>query len=124
MQNRYVGDVGDFAKFWLFREFFYSKNLAQIWFLHNFIEDNNDGSITNYFDRFKGVDSFLEIALKDIAKDVKALERANILPNARFFYEEICKNQSQRKEWIKKAINFTKGAKVAALAPDNGIAIK
>jgi len=124
MQNRYVGDVGDFAKFWIFRELFYTQKLAQIWFLHEFIENNNDGSITDYFSRFKGVDNFLEEALKGIEKDVRALERANILPNARFFYETICKNQNKRKEFIDKAITFARDSKVVALAPDNGIAIK
>jgi len=124
MQNRYVGDVGDFAKFWLFRELFYTQNLAQIWFLQDFVENNNDGSITDYFSRFKGVDSFLEEALKGITKDVRELERANILPNARFFYENVCKNQNDRKEFIDKAIAFAQDSKVVALAPDNGIAIK
>ncbi len=75
MQNRYVADIGDFGKFQLFRFLFNTPSpladntLAQIWFLHENEESNNDGKHINYFERVKGSDEALEAIMIDIIQE-------------------------------------------------------
>jgi hypothetical protein len=136
MQDRYVADVGDFGKFQLFRYLFnekespmYDKSLAQIWFMHKGLdENNNDGRHIDYFERMNGTDEFLEHSLMDILmrdkREVTELENLKLLNNARFFYEEVPKALEDRYLWLNRALTFSNKDQVVALAPDNGMALK
>ncbi len=134
MQNRYVADIGDFGKFQLFRYLFHSsgslvdKELAQIWFLHENEELNNDGRYIDYFERVKGSDASLEAImialLKEDRRDVRELEKERILENARFYYPHIPLLYHDRTIWLEDALRFAKGSPIVAVAPDNGIALK
>jgi hypothetical protein len=136
MQNRYVADVGDFGKFQLFRYLFNhpqspldGKELSQIWFMHRGEgEQNNDGRYVDYFERMTGVDEYLEHSLLDLIirdrREVEELERLKLLPNARFFYEEIPKALEDRYLWLNSALTFSMHSQIVAVAPDNGMALK
>ena len=136
MQNKYVGDVGDFGKLQLFRYLFnrsaspfYGKGLAQIWFMHEGLgEENNDGSHIDYFERMMGSDPYLEASLMLLLmrqkREVEELERLKLLPNAHFFYDEVPKAYEDRELWLQKALRFSRNSDIAALAPDNGMALR
>ncbi len=136
MQDKYVGDVGDFGKFQLFRFLFNHadspfdrKRLAQIWFMHEGEgEQNNDGRHIDYFERMSGTDEYLEDSLMSLLmrnrREVEELERLKLLPNAKFFYERVPKAYEDRQQWLQQALWFAHKSDVVAVAPDNGMALK
>lgn len=136
VQDRYVGDIGDFGKFQLFRYLFNyqkspfkEKHLAQIWFLHQGEgEKNNDGKHIEYFERVMGSDEDLEYSLMDLLmrdkREVKELEMLKLLHNARFFYEEVPKALEDRYLWLESALHFASTSQVVAVEPDNGMALR
>ena len=136
MQDKYVGDIGDFGKFQLFRFLFNhpdspfdGKTLAQIWFMHEGEgEQNNDGSHIDYFERMSGTDEYLEDSLMSLLmrnrREVEELERLKLLPNAKFFYEKVPKAYEDRQQWLLQALWFAHKSDVVAVAPDNGMALK
>ena len=48
MQNRYTGDIGDFAKYGLLRALSKGKRLGVAWYLYPDEEDNTDGRHIDY----------------------------------------------------------------------------
>ena len=131
MQDRYSADIGDFGKFQLLRYLFLdsSYSLSQLWYLYPNESHNNDGMYINYFEKVKGFDKELEDSFKNIIssnRSVKALEDANLLNNIKYFNEIIKENRSldYRKEWFKKALDFSKNSDFILTDSDNGIATK
>ncbi|UPT78548.1 hypothetical protein MN086_05210 [Sulfurovum sp. XGS-02] len=136
MQDKYVGDVGDFGKFQLFRYLFnhtespmHGKALAQIWYMHEGEgEKNNDGRHIDYFERMMGCDKELEDSLLSLImrdkREVRELESLKLLENAKFFYEYVPSSLEERYHWFKRALTFSHKSKVVAVAPDNGMALK
>jgi len=126
MQDKYVADIGDFGKFFLFRKLFDgSKSLVILWFYHQEKENNSDGSIINYFDRVKGLDSKLEKGfqrlLKNNKRSLKSLQNLNLLKSCSYFDKVISDN---RAKWFYKALEFAKEANIISIAADNGVALK
>lgn len=136
MQDRYVGDVGDFGKFQLFRYLFADpqsplegKALAQIWFMHpGEGENNNDGRHIDYFERMMGSDEYLEHSMMDLLmrqkREVTELEKLKLLPNAKFYYEEVPRALEDRYLWLNGALSFAMHSPIVAVAPDNGMALR
>jgi len=133
MQDRYSADIGDFGKFHLLRFLLSntSYNLAQIWYMYPDESHNNDGLYINYFGKVKGMDKELEEKFLDISvnnRNVKALEKANLLPNINYFSEFVNENGKDnleyRKQWFSKALEFSKNSDFIAVDPDNGMATK
>jgi hypothetical protein len=106
MQNRYVGDVGDFGKYGLLRALHLPGNdasgglsLAVIWYLVPDEGHNADGKHTSYLDPaaanvtgYKDCDPFLYDSLAKIvrrgARHVTSIRNSRILPPATVFFEE------------------------------------
>ena len=136
MQDKYVGDIGDFGKFQLFRYLFAhsqspfaGKALAQIWFMHRGEgEVNNDGKHIDYFERIMGSDAYLEHSMMDLLmrqkREVTELENLKLLPNAAFYYEEVPRALEDRYLWLNGALTFAMQSPVVAVAPDNGMALR
>lgn len=131
MQDRYSADIGDFGKFQMLRYLFTNTrySLAQVWFLYPDESHNNDGMYVNYFQKVEGFDKELEASFKNIIKEnrsVKALENANLLKNIKYFNDIIEKDKDLefRKNWFKKALNFSKNSDFIFTDSDNGIATK
>ena len=136
MQDKYVGDVGDFGKFQLFRYLFnhkespmHGKTLAQIWYMHEGEgEENNDGRHIDYFERMMGCDEYLEDSLLSLIirdkREVRELESLKLLQNAKFFYEKVPRALEDRHLWLNTALTFSHKVQVVAVAPDNGMALK
>ena len=134
MQDRYVGDIGDFGKYALLNALSGSDlRLGVVWYLNADAEDNTDGSFTNY-SKHRHCDPQLHDTLGSIVasnyRSVAAVEKAGVLPAETSYYPEPL-NTSRvppidrlriREEWFQKALAATAMAELVFLDPDNGFA--
>ena len=135
MQDRYVGDVGDFGKIGLLRNI--SKSGFRVgvnWYLTYKPEEHNnaDGKHIGYFNdnSFKYCDDELLISLYTITKgtrSIEALENANLIPNA-IYYKRILKPGSDkyfsRTEWHSESLKKLLESDIIFCDPDNGLIVK
>jgi hypothetical protein len=135
MQNRYVGDIGDYLKFAILRKLAVGRSLGILWWLFPDENHNTDGAFREYLDRprqWEGVDGALFGVLRNLkAQNVRAIELAGILPGAFFFSEQIpcdCTPYSirplERSRWFLAAKARMAGCDLLFVDPDNGIAPK
>ena len=152
MQDRYVGDIGDFANNGLLRwltgmtpqDNKGKLSLGVVQYAH-FNEPSNGGHI-GYLSRtpenkreFQNCDTQLYCALKDLVfKDKRTIRKAQqmfeqrgILPPDTLYYDKelpdcsersLEKRKETRNDWLKSAFNATREAKIVFFNPDNGIA--
>ena len=150
MQNRYVGDVGDFAKHGLLR--FLSGmtdpddgkqlRVGLLWYMHHDEGHNLHGSHTGYLkpspqnrDDYGACDTVLWDRLAHLLSQgdrcVHCAEEAGLLPEDTLFYDaqlhylpkmsgEV--RRSIRDHWFQTGLKATDGADLVCCDPDNGIA--
>ena len=150
MQNRYIGDVGDFGKYGLLRSLMgvgesptphHSLRLGVVWYLYPDELDNSDGKFDQYLDgseinhaRFGECDRPLYDELQCLRKkqdrNIADVRSSGILPSNTLYYEQslsYLRNQSRfsrqatRENWLKNAQEATTEADVIFVDPDNGI---
>lgn len=141
MQNRYVGDVGDFAKFALLRAIARETNLriAVIWYLYSDEDHNADGRHISYLrdQAFAQLDPNLHSALARIIhkgrRSVRSIAASQILPPGTTFFSKLISDQEHRARisrtekalsraaWLKKAVAGATGHELVFLDPDNGL---
>ena len=150
MQNRYVGDVGDFAKHGLLR--FLSGmtdpddgkqlQVGLLWYMHHDEGHNLHGSHTGYLkpspenrDEYGTCDPKLWNTLAHLLSQgnrcVHCAEEAGLLPGDTLFYDaqlhylpkmsgEV--RRTIRNHWFQTGLKATEGADLVCCDPDNGIA--
>ena len=151
MQNRYVGDVGDFGKFGLLRALCQPEGagspalrLGVNWYLTPDETHNNDGRHVGYLEptprnleAFRVCDPGLYDALGDIvkrdARHVSVIRQRRVLPEATVYYERLLDlsstkvrpvliSRSQARQlWVRDALHDTQDCDVVFVDPDNGI---
>lgn len=141
MQNRYVGDVGDFGKYGLLRAVVNPLRLGVVWYLHPDESHNFDGKYTGYLNgtaanqmAFRACDPPLYDALQRlVVKDDRHISRVSdsgILPNDTTYFEKSLSfsrkesrlaRQAARANWLEGALSATESADVVFCDPDNGI---
>lgn len=150
MQDRYVGDVGDFGKYGLLRILCgaqgsistdASLRLAVVWCLYPDEEHNADGKYVGYLSKssvndkaFRICDPELYDALRQIVasgrRQVSIVADAGILPGDTIYYDRVLyypKEMSKQRrvlshaDWINEALVQTLEADVVFVDPDNGI---
>ena len=99
MQDRYTGDIGDFAKYGLLRAIKGRKRLGVAWYLHPDAGPDGDGSHTEYLEdpaqhqRWHHLDpqlfETLEKLLRDDNRSVQAMQRSGVLGDAAFADERL-----------------------------------
>lgn len=140
MQNRYVGDVGDFGKYGLLRNISKSNLTIGInWYLTLDESGNEDGKHISYLlkDDYKECDNDLHNSLNEIVlqnqRNIESIEKSNIFPNATIFYNQIldfnketnwANKMDLRRSWHTKAIERLSGSDIVFLDPDNGLQVK
>lgn len=146
MQDRYVGDIGDFANNGLLRWLCGKPELPEghpdspegklrlgvVWYLH-LPESNSDGKHISYLfcteenhTKFEVCDEVLYHNLAKLVRvgnrKVASVQRGGILPNSTAYYDSLIFKQTDRDDWMKGALRETSLAEVVFVDPDNGIA--
>lgn len=133
MQDQYVGDVGDFAKFGLLRAISEGKCLGVAWYLHP--DAGPDGKHTEYLMRpeeFRHLDVALFDELRKLRNSndlsVKAVEKSGILGNAVFADDllaitgvKVKERTDWRCEWFERVADQLSDCELVFADPDNGL---
>jgi hypothetical protein len=137
MQNKYVGDIGDYVKLAILRELSPGKRLGVAWWLFPDSGPAGDGRHISYLDnaakwRFLDPDLFdlLRKVVKSGCREVAALEDANPLAGATYFSSVIpvgitsTETQIQRQDWLARCQAKLADCDIVFLDPDNGFQTK
>jgi hypothetical protein len=142
MQNRYVGDVGDYGKYALLRVLCQPEpiNLAVIWCLFPDESFNNDGRHISYLldQGFAQLDVSLHAALADIVfqsrRNIAAIGDSGCLPASTVFCADPIsaldamqarprERLRYRAEWLEACLHRTRKCELVFFDPDNGLEI-
>ena len=134
MQNRYVGDIGDYLKLGILRALSPGFHLGIVWWLLPDESHNRDGRHISYLnrpDQWRHFDPDLFDTLRGIVsagqRDVHALEAAGVLPGAIFasvlipIGGPIAQRQQGRHEWLRSIRRRLEAADLLFPDPDNGL---
>ena len=135
MQDRYVGDIGDFVKYALLRKLSAGARLGVAWYLHPDESKSADGRYIEYLARPRdwcSLDDDLFFNLKEIVnsrrRSVAAVQRSSVLRDAIFADERLditqvpvrCRS-TWRKDWFERVRQRLDGCDVVFADPDNGL---
>ena len=140
MQNRYVGDIGDFGKYALLRALCDgspSLKLGVVWYLYTPKNENpKDGDKTEY-PNLAECDEKLYKKLQGIVdstrRNIVSIRRERVLPPTTAFYERELNfpscpgrevREAHRERWLEAAKKKTEGCNIIFLDPDNGLEVK
>ncbi len=134
MQNRYVGDIGDYLKLGILRALSPGYQLGVAWWLFPDEAHNRDGRHIGYLrspERWRHFDPELFDILHDLVlsterREVRALEQANLLGGASFASNPVPRGgpvgqrETARHDWFANVQRKLEGADLLFLDPDNG----
>ena len=145
MQDRYFGDIGDFAKYGLLRAVTAGApplSLAVLWYLVPDESHNEDGRHIDYLEptptnraRFRACDPELYDRLADLVRagrrSVSAVPEHMLLPPGTAYHAapldfsgvSRADRASLRQRWLTSALDTADGADVVFLDPDNGLEV-
>lgn len=140
MQNRYVGDIGDFGKYALLRALCDgspSLKLGVVWYLYTPKNENlKDGDKTEY-PNLAECDEKLYKKLQGIVdstgRNIFSIRRERVLPSTTVFDEDELNfasrpgrevREAHRKNWLDGAIRKTRNCDIVFLDPDNGLEVQ
>ena len=150
LQNRYVGDIGDFGKYGLLRSLcgvsetvnsHHSPRIGVVWYLYPDESHNSDGKYTGYLARnsdnqarFRDCDPALYDALHWLVskndRHIVAVRESGILRGDTAYFERPLsyphgqprvERQETREHWLQGALSVTDDADLIFVDPDNGI---
>ncbi len=133
MQNRYVGDVGDFVKLALLRALSPGHRLGVVWYLVPDESHNGDGRHVGYLREieWRRLDPEVFDALAKIVasgeRSVTALETAGLLNRCQFVSPPLplpkayAERAFARAEWLDRATGAIRECDLVFLDPDNGL---
>ena len=136
MQNRYVGDIGDYVKLAILRALAHDRRLGIAWWLVPDEQHNGDGGHREYLrrpDEWKRFDPDLFEALARIEqaaqRDVHALEAAKLFPNVVFASDPVpcdlqpfAERPAARQRWLSAIRDRLQDCELVFVDPDNGLA--
>jgi hypothetical protein len=134
MQNRYVGDIGDFVKLAILRALMPGERLGVAWWLYPDEAHNADGRHIGYLrspDQWRSYDPDLFDGLAAVVADgrrrVQALQDEGLLPGAAFCDEVIptagtpAERRAGRAAWFARVQAKVAGCSLVFADPDNGL---
>jgi len=136
MQNRYVGDVGDYVKLAILRLLSPGRMLGVAWWLFPDENHNEDGRHLAYLDqpaRWRQHDPYLFDFLLAIrargVRNVQELEAPELFPSGAVFMSEpipcpsqISRRKTERELWFSHVKSRLEETQLIFVDPDNGIA--
>lgn len=145
VQDRYVGDVGDFGKYALLRHLCDLRNktgirLGVLWCLFpNEVHNNDGGHIAYLLDRdFSDLDPELHLALNKIVmsgvRSISSVNSAGILPSSTVFHNALILPRRlapvsrddrlhHRSTWLESGLKATVNCDLVFFDPDNGLEV-
>ena len=135
MQNRYVGDIGDFTKYSLLNAISKGQKLGIAWYLFPDENHNEDGKHINYLKnpkKWRHLDKKVFDCLQDIIqtghRNVGAIEDMGCV-NAMFFsdrlldcdYSKYIDRENWRMGWFTKTLHDLAACDIVFADPDNGL---
>ena len=138
MQDRYVGDIGDFVKYGLLRRLSRQKQLGVAWYLCPDEDHNSHGQYISYLeksDEWESLDPELFRGLRGIVaggqRSVSAIEASGLLPGAVFANEILDADTRSNAEcgkwrhgWFERVGETLTGCDIVFADPDNGLVLK
>ncbi|AGA67861.1 hypothetical protein Desdi_0313 [Desulfitobacterium dichloroeliminans LMG P-21439] len=140
MQNRYVGDLGDFGKYALLRRITKTGlTLGVNWYLAPDENHNSDGKHISYLKdkSYRNYDEelydFLKYVVDNGKRNVLSVQESIILPRNTAYYDSILdltneldplKRRMRRLLWHNAALNKLNDCEIVFLDPDNGLQVK
>ena len=134
MQNRYTGDIGDFAKYGLLRALGVGHKLGIAWYLYPDESHNADGKHTAYLsmpDKWRDLDPDLFDGLRSVVdsdrRNVDQIKASGLLGNARFssaplaFEGNHSTRATNRANWFENVLLDLNRCDVVFADPDNGL---
>ena len=135
MQNRYVGDIGDFAKYSLLNALSEDRKLGIAWYLFPDESHNDDGKHTRYLDHpeiwrkrspevFDGLRNLVKSGRRDVAEVVKkqiVVTEAVAGECLYFATRHSLEKASWRKRWFERTQKALQDCDVVFADPDNGL---
>ena len=134
MQNRYVGDIGDYVKFALLRCLMPDYKLGVAWWLYEDEHHNKNGRHVEYQShpaKWRHYDPDLYDGLRKIIdsgiRDVRQIEQSGLLPNAVFHNTLVpvsgtpAERRSARAKWYEQAKIALADSDLIFIDPDNGL---
>ena len=134
MQNRYVGDIGDYLKLSILRTLSPGYRLGVAWWLFPDEAHTGDGRHVGYLnrpDQWRHFDPELFDALRRVAssgqRHVRALQALHLIPGATYADDlipnsgPIAQRLSARRAWLAGVERTLEGANLLFLDPDNGL---
>ena len=134
MQNQYVGDIGDFAKYGLLRALGEGQRLGVAWYLFPDEPRKTDGKYIDYLkhpDKWRYLDQDLFDCLQSIVqrgpREVHQIEISGLLGNAVFsnvpliFEGDPNERATQRASWFQDVLTDLDDCTVVFADPDNGL---
>ncbi|MDE0081254.1 MAG: hypothetical protein OXT72_01240 [Gammaproteobacteria bacterium] len=137
MQDRYVGDIGDYAKYGLLRAVGAGRRLGVAWYLCSYgtSKSPGHGGLTTYLEeprRWRHLDVELFDALRSLVdegrRSVGEIRDTGILGNAVFADEpvdvdaiRVRDRKRWREEWFERVMDRLSGCDVVFADPDNGL---
>ena len=135
MQNRYTGDIGDFAKYGLLRAIRGRMQLGVAWYLHPDAGPDRDGSHIKYLDqrkKWRHLDPDLFDSLKKLVdggtRSVDSVQTSGILGDAAFAADllaisevPIRDRERWRHQWFERVMQQLSGCDFVFADPDNGL---
>lgn len=131
VQDRYVGDIGDFGKYALLNALAVDgSRLGVHWCLNPAKENNSNGQFTDYSKLRKCSPELfarLQAIVHDGVRSVSSVEKSSVLPEGSIFFGEPApvrrgKNYAaERTAWNQAALERLSSAEIVFFDPDNGI---
>lgn len=127
MQDFYIGDIGDYGKYGLLRAVTAAGfRLGVNWYrvVPKGPGKQDDGKYTQYLEKpedYRSYDPALFDCLAELVphrRTIEALEKSGLFP-ALFFSEPL--TRAGRLQWHQRALEYTVGANLVFLDPDNGL---
>lgn len=133
MQNRFVGDIGDFGKYGLLRNITKSGLIIGVnWYFTKDGSDSAGGRIEYLLDNYEGYvlcDRELYQELHKLVhiennRNIQRIEKSGLLPSNTEFFSQILKSgQIYRENWYKESLRQLANSEIIFLDPDNNIVI-
>lgn len=128
MQDKYVGDIGDYIKLALLRQLQPGNRVGVVWWLFPNESSNSDGRHISYLgdpSSWRRYDPELFDKLGVIVdanrRSVAALQQERLLENAVFVDSAVPAKIEERRLWIEEAVRKVAECEVVFLDPDNGL---